>query len=78
MNPFCTFMASTAGRLIRIVAGLALMGWGAVLQGTVGILLAVIGVIPLLAGLLDYCLLAPLFGCPMSGERIRGGRAHPA
>jgi hypothetical protein len=23
MNPFCTFMASTAGRIIRIVVGVA-------------------------------------------------------
>jgi len=28
MNPFCTFMASTAGRIIRIIAGVALIAWG--------------------------------------------------
>ena len=28
MNPFISFMASTAGRVLRIVAGLALIAWG--------------------------------------------------
>lgn len=27
MNPFCTFMASIWGRVIRVVAGAALIGW---------------------------------------------------
>lgn len=27
MNPFCTFMASNAGRIARIVAGIALIAW---------------------------------------------------
>lgn len=75
MNPFITFMASGAGRLLRIVAGIALIAVGLLaVQGTTGIVIAVIGVVPLLAGLLDFCLFAPLFGCPLSGARIRAGR----
>lgn len=72
MNPFCVFMASTAGRAIRVVAGLALIAWGlAGLGGTAGVIVAVIGLVPLLAGLFDVCLFAPLFGCPMRGAEIR-------
>lgn len=74
MNPFCTFMASTVGRVIRIVAGLVLVAWGLLgLGGTVGIIVAVVGAVPLLAGLLDFCVFAPLFGCPLSGAKIRAG-----
>jgi hypothetical protein len=75
MNPFCTFMASTAGRAIRIVAGIALIVWGVWgLGGIVGIIVVVIGAVPLLAGLLDFCVFAPLFGCPVSGPKIRAAK----
>lgn len=69
---FSKFMASTAGRLIRIVAGIVLIIVGlAVVQGTGGIILAVIGLVPLAAGVFDFCIFAPLFGQPFSGPAIR-------
>lgn len=75
MNPFCTFMASVAGRIVRVVAGIILIALGlSVLKGTVGIVVAIIGLVPLLAGIFDFCVFAPLFGCPMSGPKIRGGK----
>lgn len=75
MNPFCTFMASTTGRVVRVVAGIALVAWGLLgLRGTVGIIVAVVGLVPLVAGLFDFCVFAPLFGCPMSGPKIRSGK----
>ncbi|MBI5305539.1 MAG: DUF2892 domain-containing protein [Chloroflexi bacterium] len=75
MNPFISFMASTTGRLVRIVAGIALIAWGLLgVGGTTGIIVAFVGVLPLLAGLLDFCVFAPLFSCPLSGAKIRAGR----
>lgn len=75
MNPFIAFMASSTGRGARIVAGIVLIVVGLLgLQGTTGIIVAVIGAVPLLAGLLDFCLFAPLFGCPLSGPKIRAGK----
>jgi hypothetical protein len=72
MNPFVTFMVSTTGRVVRIVAGLALIAWGLLgLSGAAGVILAVVGAVPLLAGLLDFCLFAPLFGYPLSGPGVR-------
>ncbi len=72
MNPFVRFMASGTGRLVRILAGIALIAWGLFgLSGTTGIVVAVIGLVPLLAGLLDFCVFAPLFSAPLSGPRIR-------
>jgi hypothetical protein len=72
MNPFVKFMASPAGRITRIVAGIALIAWGLMgIQGVGGIIVAVVGLVPLLAGLFDFCVFAPLFGAPMSGPKIR-------
>jgi hypothetical protein len=72
MNPFIKFMASTAGRVTRVIAGLALILWGIMgLAGTTGIVVAIIGLVPLLAGLFDFCVFAPLFGAPLSGPKIR-------
>jgi hypothetical protein len=44
------------------------------IQGTAGIVVAVVGVVPLVAGLFDFCVFAPLFGNPMSGPKIRAGK----
>jgi len=75
MNPFIAFMASTSGRIVRILAGIALIVWGLLgLGGTGGIVVAAVGAVPLLAGLFDFCVFAPLFGAPLSGPKIRAGR----
>jgi hypothetical protein len=75
MNPFSKFLASTVGRIVRIVAGIALITWGLLgLGGTFGIIVAVVGAVPLLAGLFDFCVFAPLFGDPLSGAQIRAGK----
>jgi hypothetical protein len=66
------FLASPAGRITRIVAGIVLIVLGLlVIEGTAGIIVAIIGLVPLLAGLFDKCVFAPLFGAPFSGEDIR-------
>jgi hypothetical protein len=76
MNPFVSFMASTAGRVVRFVAGLALIWWGWALgfNTVAGIVVAVIGLVPLLAPIFDVCVFAPLFGNPLSGAKIRAGK----
>jgi len=66
------FMATTQGRWLRIIAGIVLMALGLlVLKDTLGIILAIVGLVPLLAGLFDFCVFAPLFGAPFSGKAIR-------
>ncbi len=75
MNPFIKFMASTTGRIVRTLAGLALIAWGLFgLSGTGGIIVAVIGFLPLVAGVFDFCIFAPLFGAPLGGQKIRAGK----
>jgi hypothetical protein len=66
---FTTFMSSTAGRALRIIAGLALIVIGlAVVGGTGGVILAVIGLVPLGAGVANVCLFGPLLGTDLHGN----------
>ncbi len=72
MNPFVKFMASPAGRITRVAAGIILIALGLfAIHGVGGIILAIVGLVPLVAGLFDFCVFAPLFGAPMSGPKIR-------
>ncbi len=67
---FSHFMASSLGRGVRIVAGLALIIIGIALGGGWWAL-AVVGLVPLLAGAFDLCLFNPLFHQPFSGRLVR-------
>jgi hypothetical protein len=72
MNAFFRFIASPTGRVIRIVAGLALILIGLLaLEGLVGWIVAIVGLVPLAAGVFDWCVFAPLFGLPFVGPRLR-------
>lgn len=65
---FAKFINSPAGRIARIVVGLALVIWGYTCNG---IVLMIIGLIPLVAGALDLCLISALLGGPISGKKVR-------
>ena len=67
---FAKFMATGAGRITRIVAGLVLIGFGLYLHSTVGIVVALVGLIPLLAGVLNVCAIALILGVPFSGRKL--------
>ena len=72
MKAVFRFLASSAGRLVRAVAGLMLIVVGiAVVGGVVGWILAIVGLMPLAAGVFDRCIFAPLFGLPFTGPRLR-------
>ena len=69
---FARFMSNGLGRGLRIVAGLALIVIGLFsVGGAGGVILAIIGAVPLLAGVMDICLFAPLFGGPLKGAVAR-------
>ena len=66
------FLASTVGRAVRIAAGVILIVIGVlVVKGTWGWILALVGLVPLGAGLFDRCVFAPLFGLPFVGASLR-------
>jgi len=72
MNPFVRFMASPAGRIIRILAGIGLIVWGLLgIGGVNGYIVAAVGAAPLLTGVFDICVIGPLLGSPLSGRKIR-------
>lgn len=70
---FARFVNSPAGRIARVVVGIGLIGWGyAQLPTGTGLVLIVLGLVPLVAGGFDLCLISALLGGPISGARIRG------
>jgi hypothetical protein len=72
MNAFFRFIAGPMGRGIRAVAGFMLIVIGlALIQGTAGWILAIVGLVPLGAAVFDKCVFAPLFGLPFAGPDLR-------
>ena len=74
---FARFMASAAGRALRVVAGLALIVWGwSNHQTTTGMVVMLVGFVPLLAGVFNVCLIAPIIGAPFSGKSALEGSGN--
>jgi hypothetical protein len=65
------FMASRTGRWLRILAGAGMVVGGLASGSSRGAAVALVGLVPLVAGALDLCLLGPLFGQPIRGADIR-------
>ncbi|MBN1303429.1 MAG: DUF2892 domain-containing protein [Anaerolineales bacterium] len=75
MNPFLSCMVSYTGRIVRAAAGIVLLLWGWLgLGGAKGGNVVLIRLASIAAGIFNICLLAPLFGVPLSGSRIRSGK----
>lgn len=70
---FARFMARPAGRLLRIVFGVALVFYG--FQGLGGsgwgIALAGFGAIAVIAGVFNLCIIAGLLGVPFRGRDLQ-------
>ena len=66
---FARWMATRWGRGARIALGLALIVFGIYLQNPLGMLIALLGVLPVASGLDNFCLVAPLFGGGIDGRR---------
>lgn len=68
---FMSFIASPAGRYLRVVAGVIIVFAGLRAEGTGGFIIGVIGLVPLLAGSFDKCVIAPLLGGNFDGSIMR-------
>ena len=68
---FISFFASPTGRWTRVIAGAAMIGAGLAQKSPAGKKVAAAGVVPLLAGSLDICVLAPFLGAAFSGSKTR-------
>lgn len=72
MKGLFAFLASMTGRWVRAIAGVVLVAVGIwLVGGTWGWIIAVVGLVPLLAGLFDRCVFAPLAGLPFNGPDLR-------
>lgn len=71
---FAQFMASPAGRVLRVVAGAGMIAGGISMDSNAGTALAVVGAVPLSAGLFDICWLSPILGGPLKGKDIRAAK----
>lgn len=68
---FAKFMSSIWGRGIRMVAGLGLIYWAYMLSDFWVYVLAIVGLVVFLAGALNFCIFAPLFGGPFKGKDVK-------
>ena len=69
---FARFINSPAGRVSRVVAGLALLLWGYPERAnTTGLVLMLVALVPLVAGSFDLCLISALLGGPIRGAELR-------
>jgi hypothetical protein len=75
-SAFARLVNTSVGRLARVVVGLGLIGWGYTMRGdTSGVVLMVVGLVPLAAGVFNLCLISALLGGPLSGARV--GKSNP-
>lgn len=72
---FVKLMGSGAGRGLRIAAGAALIVAGIAAGATGGTILVIVGLVPLLAGVFNVCLLARLIGLDLRGRERAARRA---
>lgn len=70
MVKFAKFMARPLGRIIRVVAGAAIIWWGWTMMSTTGYVVMAIGAIPFFAGILNLCMIAPFIHVPFKGKDI--------
>jgi hypothetical protein len=70
-TPFGQFMASTAGRVVRGVIGIALIVAGFLVGSVAGWVLGAFGAVLLAAGLFDFCVITGLIDNIWSGREVR-------
>ena len=71
-SDFSKFLNSPAGRILRLVAGIAFLVVGYIYRDhTLGIVSMVWGILPLSAGVFDICYVSAALGGPLSGKKIR-------
>lgn len=68
---FAKFMSQPIGRWARVIAGIVIAGLGIYFTaGPWSYVLVALGAVVFLAGALNYCIFAPLFGGPFSGREV--------
>lgn len=67
---FAKFMSGPVGRLARVIVGIALIWWGyGRSDTTAGLIVMLVGLVPLFAGIFNLCLISALLGGPLKMGR---------
>ena len=70
---FAKFMAGSIGRGVRVLTGVVLVVLGLfAMEQPVGYIVAALGAVFIVVGVLNICLIAPLIGVPLSGKETLG------
>lgn len=72
---FAKFMSEPIGRIIRAAVGIALIAIAFFVGGIMGLIIGIVGLVPLAAGVFNFCLLGPLVGGYFSGRKNLEGTA---
>ena len=64
-------MSSAVGRILGVAAGVVMIGLGARAGTTSSYILAIAGLVPLVFGIFNWCLPAPLLGVPFNVSELR-------
>ena len=65
---FAAWMSQPMGRVLRVIAGLVLIGVGLYFGGVWGYAIAAVGLVPALAGTFNLCLIGPILRAPLRGR----------
>ena len=67
MKKIFRYLSSTNGRNVKFISGAIISAAGLFVSP----LLVIIGLLPLIASIFDFCVFAPLFKLPFEGEKLR-------
>ena len=70
-SPFGQFMASTVGRVLRGIIGVALIVGGVAIGGVSAWVLGVLGIVLVAAGVFDFCVITGVIDNVWSGGEVR-------
>ena len=71
MKTFLKIVSSNTARFVKALVGLYLLILGVMYPTDYGLALAFGGAAFLLSGIMDFCVIAPLFGYPFLGQELR-------
>jgi hypothetical protein len=77
-SAFAQFISTGAGRGLRVIVGIALICYGYLHRpSTTGTVLMIVGLVPLVAGILNWCIISALLGGPLRGSDITKAAGKP-
>lgn len=70
-SPLAKFVNSSTGRALRLIVGLAIIGYGYTQRGTsTGTILMIVGLVPLAAGVFNLCLVSAILGGGLRCDKV--------